>query len=118
MHPAAHSTVQGVDRSEPQGLAATRRSRRRRLPPAAPPPLAAGLRLAAMAQPTEYELARAQRMAQNRRKMEEMGLVEASRGLVAAAAAPPPLEGGAERAPRLKKRRAPEVRPVGVKEER
>ena len=61
-----------------------------------------------MAQPTDYELARAQRMADNRRKMEEMGLVEASRSLTAAV--PPVVQSGAERAPRLKKRRAPEVR--------
>lgn len=67
-----------------------------------------------MTQPTDYELARAQRMAENRRKMEEMGLVEASRELTATAAAPPPqMQAGAERAPRLKKRRAPEVRYEG-----
>ncbi|KAI7838346.1 hypothetical protein COHA_007914 [Chlorella ohadii] len=66
-----------------------------------------------MTQPTDYELARAQRMAENRRKMEEMGLVEASRELTAAAAAPPlQVQAGAERAPRLKKRRAPEPEPT------
>ena len=89
----------------------------RQPPPPPPPPLPAvcppaSQHPAAMAEPTEYELARAHRMAENRRKMEAMGLVEASRGL--AAAAPPPLEPGAERAPRLKKRRAPEVRPAVV----
>lgn len=63
-----------------------------------------------MAQPTDYELARAQRMAENRRKMEEMGLVEASRGLAEAAAAPLLQPSGEERAPRLKKRRIAEVR--------
>lgn len=63
-----------------------------------------------MAQPTDYELARAQRMAENRRKMEEMGLAEASRGLAEAAAAPLLQPSGEERAPRLKKRRIAEVR--------
>ncbi|PRW45124.1 hypothetical protein C2E21_6400 [Chlorella sorokiniana] len=45
--------------------------------------------------------------------MEEMGLVEASCGLTAAAAAPPQLP-AVERAPRLKKRRAPEPEPASL----
>lgn len=77
-------------------------------PPAGTSPLAAG----AMASPTDLEVQRAQRMAQNRRKMEEMGLVEASRGLAASgtAAAAVALEAGVERAPRLKRRRVERVR--------
>ena len=65
-----------------------------------------------MASPTDLEVQRAQRMAQNRRKMEEMGLVEASRGLAASgtAAAAVALEAGVERAPRLKRRRVERVR--------
>ncbi|KAL4448494.1 hypothetical protein ABPG75_005713 [Micractinium tetrahymenae] len=69
-----------------------------------------------MAQPTEYELQREQRIQQNKRKMEEMGLLAASRGLAAAAAsssATVALAAGSEPAPRCKRRRA-EAQPAAL----
>ena len=68
------------------------------------------------AQVTEYELQRAQRIMENRRKMEQLGLLEASRGLaLAVGAAGPPgaplvtLEAGTERQPPRKKRKVQQV---------
>lgn len=59
----------------------------------------------AAAPANDYEAQRQVRIEANRRKMAEMGLLEASRSLSAAAAAGPALEPGAEAAPRLKRRR-------------
>lgn len=70
---------------------------------------------AGMAQPTDYELQRAKRIQENKRKMEEMGLLAASRGLAGAAAAGTAsvaLAAGSEPAPRCKRRRAEPVREV------
>lgn len=66
-----------------------------------------------MAQPTVYELQRAQRILENQRKMEEMGLLAASRSLAesgATTSAALALEAGCEAAPRCKRRRAELVR--------
>ena len=52
------------------------------------------------------ELQRAQRIQENRRKMEQLGLLVASQGFAHGAAAPRvALEAGAQQAPRTKKRR-------------
>lgn len=72
-----------------------------------------------MAEPTLYELQRAQRVEQNRRKMQEMGLLAASREFAAAAAAAPQgvaLAAGQEAHPRLKRRRAQPVRKSGLED--
>lgn len=60
--------------------------------------------------PSRLEVERAQRIAENRRKLEEVGLAEATRRFAAAAAGPAvQLEAGAEAAPRLKRRRVQQV---------
>lgn len=67
----------------------------------------------AAAPANDYEAQRQARIEANRRKMAEMGLLEASRSLSAAAtaaSAAPALEHGAEPAPRLKRRRVQQVR--------
>lgn len=55
---------------------------------------------------SQYEAQRAQRILDNRRKMEQMGLLEAAHGFAAPALAPSELQLGAEVAPRLKSRKA------------
>ncbi|KAL4857760.1 hypothetical protein ACK3TF_002179 [Chlorella vulgaris] len=54
---------------------------------------------------SQYEAQRAQRILDNRRKMEQMGLLEAAHGLAAPTLAPSELQPGAEVAPRLKSRK-------------
>ena len=86
---------------------AQHKSPRRTPPPAWTPPSMAA------APANDYEAQRQARIEANRRKMAEMGLLEASRSLsaaAAAAAAAPALEHGAEPAPRLKRRRVQQVR--------
>lgn len=66
-----------------------------------------------MAQPTDYELQREKRIRENKRKMEEMGLLAASRGLasdLASRTVAHNLAAGSEPAPRCKRRRAEPVR--------
>lgn len=62
-----------------------------------------------MADVTEYELQRQRRVQDNRRKMEELGLMEASRGLMGAAGAVArvTLEAGSQQQPRKKRRVQP-----------
>lgn len=62
-----------------------------------------------MAASNEYELQRARRIEENQRRMEQLGVADASHRLQAAAPRVA-LEAGAVRAPRLKKRRAEPVR--------
>jgi hypothetical protein len=55
---------------------------------------------------SQYELQRAQRIAENKKKMEQMGLLEAAQGLSASGGGPRvALEAGSELQPRLKKQR-------------
>jgi hypothetical protein len=58
----------------------------------------------------EYERLRAEKIAQNKAKLAQLGLVEASRALLATARGPGiTLEAGAETQPRKKRRVAKEV---------
>ncbi|KAL4438181.1 hypothetical protein ABPG77_010542 [Micractinium sp. CCAP 211/92] len=70
-----------------------------------------------MAQPTDYELQREKRIRENKRKMEEMGLLAASRGLasdLASRTVAHNLAAGSEPAPRCKRRRAEPALPEAL----
>lgn len=55
---------------------------------------------------SQYEVQRAQRIAENKKKMEQMGLLVAAQGLSASAGAPRVvMEAGNELQPRLKRQR-------------